>query len=209
MTIVLNSLLCINILEACVTQISNFSKNRDKFENAIDVSNGVVGVGVIGSVVYNAILGNLMTIVQTSDFINVKTQINIWTAISYTFWNLLFRIQIGKTTSVLPFFVSSLALPIYAHYVYGRDWVHTRAICLMMWMILALGFGKDEMRMLPMYTTDTLSSSYPERLSIAMTDIKFMESKSSLIVKIQENEVFRTLLVVGGSVTCVMSFFMS
>ena len=149
--IVLYLILAANILEAVITQISNYSEGK----NPIDLANGILGLLLViwlGTDAYLKKSG--MNILTNGSSQKLFCNFSLSFIMAYTFWNLLFRSELFKNSSVLLFFGLSLLLPIITHVTGVGDWLQVRAYTLLALMILTWGIGKGEFRIFPQYNED-------------------------------------------------------
>lgn len=171
----LNSLFAVNIAEACVTQAM---KKDDIFINRL---NTILGVGLIAYVIYSSIENGM-------DIYNLRlvSGYNSYFVVSYTLWNTLFKIQMGKHSTFPMFFMVSLGLPLIAHFSDLGDWLQFRAVGLLSYIIYTLGITPLYGRIFPFYNKDN-----------------YMED--TVLSKFQN--YIRYPLLVSGYITLIVSFF--
>lgn len=184
MTVVLGLLLIANILEACFNQYNKYKE----FEESVDLINFIIGLLLCISIVLNyAIPRKTMDIYDKKGRIFLKSNLNIWLILAYTFWNILFRSRLGISSVVLLFTVLTLIFPIITHLSGTGDWLHVRTISLLAYLILITGFSPGDGRILPMYN----NQGYDQKDDI-----------NSPISKFQQGDAYNwTLLSLGGLTT--------
>jgi hypothetical protein len=120
----------------------------------------------------------------------VKFDISLWIVLAYTFFDTLFRSYMMNNSSTMLFFMSSMVLPIISDIVYPYSWLHTRVLSLFMYAMIAVGFGKDDTRILPFYN----EQGYMEKA----------DSESQLSI-IQGEQWYKILMMVLTSV-CILLY---
>ena len=154
--IILYLIFAANIAEAVGTQMKNSfdddtGDNKDKY---INLFNSIIGIFLIIWLLLDFIKGKRMQLSANSNQMKLMCNFNIFFILAYTFWNILFRSQLFKNTSVLLFFGLSLVLPILTHITGYGDWLQVRAYTLLALMILTWGIGEGEARIFPQYNDD-------------------------------------------------------
>ncbi len=190
MSIILTGILCINILEAVVEQFYT-SINNDQnipIENNINVAGSVIGIILIIVLLYKH---NKMSVSRDNSQLKLVSNISIMFAVAYTFWNLLFRIQLIPNTSVFIFFIVSLLLPLFCMITNTGDWLQIRALTLLLVMILTFGIGKNNYSIMPMYNKQGYNQELDDNDPI------------SIFIK---NENFKIFLIVMAFITSILSF---
>lgn len=149
--VVLYLILAANILEAVITQLSNYSEGKNPF----DLANGILGILLIVWLPFDAYIKKSgMNILTNGSSQQLMCNFNLLYILAYTLWNLLFRSELFKNSSVLLFFGVSLLLPIISHLTGYGDWLQVRAYTLLALMILTWGIGPGEYRIFPQYNDD-------------------------------------------------------
>lgn len=189
--IVLYLILAANIFEAVVTQISNFTENNEP----VDLANGILGLLLIGWLPFDAWLKKSGMTITTNGFSQqLACNFSLCYILAYTFWNLLFRSELFKNSSVLLFFGVSLLLPIITHLTGYGDWLQVRAYTLLALMILTWGIGPGEYRIFPQYNDDGYD---PE------------DDKKSVWTETLSKDWYRYTLIAVGFIFMFLAFFFS
>lgn len=188
-------LFAVNIFEAVVVQYTQ----RDKFIGGpvdvpyIDVVNSVAGLGLILVLIVMTVKGHLFGIEKSSTKLRLVSNLGPLFILAYTFWNLLFVIQMGDVSTLL-FFCVTLLLPIIVECVGSADWLQTRGITLIFFMFLTLGLGYNQANILPMYNNN-------DDYGLVNIDDKLVEG--NIIQQAQQNYYVRLGLMV---LTCIFTF---
>ena len=185
MSVIITILLICNIAEAVISQWSKSSS--DTFDGQINLANAFLGLLLIMSLVYHH---RSMSIWSRVGSLELISGITASFAIAYTFWNLLFRIQLLENTSILMFLTVSLLLPLYCMYAEIGDWLQIRSITLLFTMILMFGIGLGQSNLMPWYN----DTGYD----------KVVDDKD-IITQIFSNESLKIVLVVLGFIFAVIS----
>jgi hypothetical protein len=146
MSIVLSSLLIINIFEAVVDQGSR--SNMSNYEGKLNIVNTVTGLLLIISLIR---MNPAMSIKSTSTNLSLVSSLTTKFIIAYTLWNLLFRIDLVENSSILIFTSVSLVVPLMCHLLHKGDWLQTRALTLLLVMLLTFGVGYGQYSIFPAY----------------------------------------------------------
>lgn len=189
LSIVLIVLLMANIIEAVATQLSSQDSSE---EPLIDTLNPITGIllCVILIIQAIAILKNYNNLTMgTQDNLILKSNLGLFFILGYTFWNLLFRIQLLENTFVFAFFCVSLLTPIIAQYTKTGDWLQIRAFSLLFVIIIAYGFN-DEVSIFPMYN----KMGYDQK-----------EDSENILTKIQKNKDLKLCLFALGMIFTLFS----
>lgn len=185
MTIVLTLILCINILEACISQFKKWKNEK----NIVDLINPIIGVAICATIVTQYSRKYNMGIYKDSNTVYLNSNLDIYSILGYTFWNLLFRSRLGESSLVLLFTVLTLIFPIITHFTNSGDWLHIRVISLLAYLIIITGFSSGEGRIFPIYNKQAYDYEY---------------DKKSIITKVQKTDYYRYgLLVLGGLFTFI------
>jgi hypothetical protein len=154
LTIVIILLLVANIAEAVYTQIKNISPSSGPNEvDHIDLINSIMGIILIIILFMN--LGNNykgIGYLNDGNTLRMVTNLGSMFILAYTFWNMVFVVEIGGIP-VFMFFCVTLLLPIIVSMLGIADWLQTRALTLLFFMVLTLGMGRGQSNILPMYNT--------------------------------------------------------
>ncbi len=142
-----------NIAEAVYNQISD--RNKPELDNTTEVPelniiNASMGIILIIVLLIIVFKGHKIGVNNTSGNLYQITKIGYPFIIAYTLWNLLFVIQTGGIPTFM-FFCTTLLLPIILEFCGVGDWLHTRGVTLMFFIIVMFGIGKGQENILPMY----------------------------------------------------------
>jgi len=192
LTIGVLSLLIINILEAVGTQFSQYYNDDTKqVDKVIDLGNSIVGVILSLCLVYIIFMGRKKDQMSVKN-LRLYSKIGFWWVLAYTLWNTLFRIQMYQNTVVLIFFVVTMLVPISLYY-YTKgniDFIQFRAGALLFYILLMVGFTKGDGNAFPIYNL----IGYNEQVD-----------KNNIITKIQEDEIFRYIILAMTILSVVMA----
>lgn len=187
MTIVLTTILCLNILEACVSQYRKWVSDRE----IVDLINSIIGVLLCVAIVVRYIGTYKMGIYKNSEVVYLDSNLDIYSILGYTSWNLLFRSRLGESTLVLLFTVLTLLFPILVHILNYGDWLHVRVISLLAYLILITGISPGEGRIFPIYNNQGYDPEY---------------DNDSVITIVQKTCYYRYGLITLSGVFIVISF---
>jgi hypothetical protein len=197
MTIVLILLFSINIAEAVYTQYENYKEppieqdnNTDKTLNIVNAGVGLVQLIILFIWLYKN--SSIMKVKQARGNIEYSSGLDTWFIIAYTFWNLLFRIQLLSNSSTLLFFCVSLLLPLVVHLTKKGDWLQIRGVGLVALLVFTFGLSNNNGNILPLYN----KQGYEEK-----------SDEDLIITKIQKNETFRYTLLILGIITTLISIY--
>lgn len=154
LTFVIIGLLIANIAEAVYTQFKNLDlvlPGSSEVPN-LNLINSVVGIILILILVVSLFSTNSIGYLNDGNVLRMVTNFGAMFIMAYTFWNLIFVIQIGGVP-VFMFFCVTLLLPIIVSMLGVADWLQTRALTLLFFMLLTLGMGTGQSNILPMYNT--------------------------------------------------------
>ena len=193
----------INILEASATSIiSSMDTNKQELDKIQEVPNlelfsGIIGITLCVIVSMMLIRGYRVDMFYDSSSLYIKTKLGPLFILAYTFWNLLFVIQIGGLPTLLNF-CSTLLLPIIVEYSGSGDWLQTRGIALFFCIIILMGFGNGGSNLLPMYNV----SPGEDRSKV------IKDTYDTKLMKLQETkEIKLTVTVLAGAFTAFALFY--
>lgn len=136
----------INILEASVI---SYLDNKENTTNIIIFSNGLLLCVILCIMLFK---GYKVGMKYDKTSLYIVTNFGPLFIMAYTIWNLLFVVQTGNVPILLNF-CSTLLLPILVEYSGQGDWLQTRGISLLFFILFIVGFGNGESNVLPMYNT--------------------------------------------------------
>lgn len=191
LTIVMTMLFLANIGEACYTQYKLWVDDV-KPNKIIDLLNVVVGILLFVAVIIKYFRQKSITIHRNKQYIGLKSNFDIWWILAYTVWNLLFRSRLGESTIMVFFLFVSLIVPLGAHITNTGDWVQVRLICLLVYLIMILGFTEGQGRIFPVYNIQGYDK---------------IEDEKSIITKIQKEDWYTYSLVIPGLIFSTISVY--
>jgi glucose-6-phosphate-specific signal transduction histidine kinase len=147
----------VNIAEAC-------SATKDPM---------ILASGIILCI--SAIINYRQVVITTQ---TIDSKLSWMFIIAYTFWNFGFRIQLSENTSIIPFTIVSLILPVIAK-IYGYDWLQIRSITLLFVMIIT--FGINSGNILPMYNKNVEQLIIADKFKQSIGALSLMFSIGSLV----------------------------
>jgi len=197
MTWVLTLLLVANIAEAVYTQYVN--KDKPEFDGISEVPkanliNPIIGIILIVALFVKLYKGHKFNILEKNGQLRLVSSLGPLFIISYTLWNLLFRIQLVENTSTFIFMCVSLLLPIITEFTGTGDWLQVRAYTLLFVMIMTFGVGYNQSSIMPFYNK---LGYQPE------------EDAENPLTVVQKNKHVKMILLVLGFITAVMALVSS
>ena len=144
LTIVMTSLILVNMVEACFLQMSYYwnapkDQNNDE-ERIINVSNAVIGFGLC-VVLVRWLLRNYkdgISVEIRRNRIYLRSGFPMIFLLAYVCWNFLFRIQYPLHKFLVGFYLSTLLLPMLCHIFSIGDFLQLRAFSLLIFIVIGL-----------------------------------------------------------------------
>ncbi len=194
MTWVLMLLIIVNIAESCYNQYIN--RNKPEFNGISEVPwanylSPIVGIILIVALFIKIYKGHKFGIVDKNGKLKLVTKLGPLFIISYTLWNLLFRIQLFESASTFLFMCVCLILPIITEFTGTGDWMQVHAYTLLFVMIMTFGIGSNQ-------------SSFYNKLGFQQET----ETENPL-VELQKNNDIKWILLVLGLITAFMTLVSS
>ncbi len=189
-------ILVVNILEASISSYLNIKK--PELDNVTEVPNlGMVsfinGCALCAMLCMMIIRGYRVGMNYDKNSLYIVTKFGPLFIIAYTLWNLLFVIQLGGLPTLLNFF-STLLLPILVEYSGQGDWLHTRGVSLLFFILITMGIGPDESNLLPMYNISDEENR----------DIVIKTTYNTELMKVQEMKEVKITVAV---MSCIFVIF--
>jgi len=186
----------VNILEASAVSFTNLNKPSYDGVNDFPEVNLLLGIVSVIMVVSLCITWfnekKQIEMNLQGDQLMLNCNFSTCLILSYTFWNLGFKIQEIESPLVLMYFVVSLLLPVVTHYMGIGDWLQVRGLTLLFAIIVELGLAKGETTIFPAYNKIGYDQNQTENSSLS---------------KFFGNRDFKIFLVVMSMLTVCGSLF--